>query len=335
LFVLSGHTLAVTSLALTDDDSSIFSASKDASIIQWDSETGKRVLTFAPKRKSGRGHEGPVLCVAVSSDGKFLASGGADRFVHLWDLTSGTLVESFGAHRDTVSALAFRHGTYQLQSGSFDRTVKIWDVEARAYVDTLFGHEDEVFALDAMTKERAVSCSRDKSARLWKIPEESQLLFAGAHTASVDCVRMLTEDLFVTGSADGSIAVWHASRKKPQVVVSQAHTILPQQQQKDAAVASPPPWIISLASVRNSDLFASGSNTGQVKFWKYTHASKSVETVATVPMVGFVNALSFSRTCRFLVAGIGRDHRLGRWSSQTQARNGICIVPLLSGSEGV
>ncbi len=87
----------MTSVAVTEDESAIFSASKDGTIIQcrklscdtsswfdiflnWkiigDSETGKRITTFPSKRKGGVGHQGPILAVACSSDGTYLASGG-------------------------------------------------------------------------------------------------------------------------------------------------------------------------------------------------------------------------------------------------------------------
>jgi len=35
------------------------------------------------------GHSAPVACVAVSRDGKTLASGSADRTVRFWDIASG------------------------------------------------------------------------------------------------------------------------------------------------------------------------------------------------------------------------------------------------------
>ena len=41
-----------------------------------------------------------------------------------------------------------------------------------------FGHEDEITGIDSLVRDRAVtSGGRDRSVRLWKIPEESQLVF--------------------------------------------------------------------------------------------------------------------------------------------------------------
>ena len=45
-----------------------------------------------------------------------------------------------------------------------------------------FGHQDKITAIDALSRERAVtSGGRDSSLRVWKIIEESQLVF-NAHS---------------------------------------------------------------------------------------------------------------------------------------------------------
>jgi len=50
--------------------------------------------------------------------------------------------------------------------------------------------------------------------------------------------------------------------------------------------------------------------------------------VLSIPVAGFVNALSLSNSGRILVAGIGQEHRLGRWTTNKQARNGLNIIRL-------
>ena len=43
---------------------------------------------------------------------------------------------------------------------------------------------------------------------------------------------------------------------------------------------------------------------------------------------GFINALAFSHSGSYLVAGVGQEHRLGRWWKDRTAKNGIAIIPL-------
>lgn len=44
--------------------------------------------------------------------------------------------------------------------------------------------------------------------------------------------------------------------------------------------------------------------------------------------VGFVNALTFSSNGKTLIAGIGQEHKLGRWWRIKNAKNALCIIPL-------
>lgn len=96
------HRQAVTAICLTEDDSVGFAGSKDGLLVQWNIETGHSDKYDLPSLESSssstanggnvQGKKGGkkqgsrhVLAVAVSSDGRYLATGGLDRAVHLWD----------------------------------------------------------------------------------------------------------------------------------------------------------------------------------------------------------------------------------------------------------
>jgi ribosomal RNA-processing protein 9 len=83
------------------------------------------------------GHSDEILSLALSDDGKFLASASRDRTIKIWNPKTCEFIFSFEGHRDAVSGLAFRSNSHQLFSCSFDRTVKVWNVDQLAYVETL------------------------------------------------------------------------------------------------------------------------------------------------------------------------------------------------------
>ena len=53
--------------------------------------------------------QGTVSALSFSIDGRFLASGGADKRVLVWDLAHGHLLAELTGHTMTVCCLAFRY----------------------------------------------------------------------------------------------------------------------------------------------------------------------------------------------------------------------------------
>ncbi|XP_056324273.1 U3 small nucleolar RNA-interacting protein 2 isoform X1 [Danio aesculapii] len=324
--LLRGHKLPITCLVITPDEKHIFSASKDCSIIKWDVESGKKVLKIAGGRKGTEDcHTAHVLCMAISSDGKYLASGDMNKHIMIWDPETCKHLFKFTGHRGAISGLAFRRGTHTLYSASHDRSIKVWSVDENAYVETLFGHQDAITGLDCLSRERCVTTGgRDRTVRVWKIAEESQLVFHG-HEGSIDCVQLINEEHMVTGGDDGAVSIWTVNKKKPLSSVKQAHGV------HGAAGLEQPYWVSSVAALHNSDTVASGasgSHNSSVQLWKCGQGFRGLELLFSVPVNGFVNSLKFSNSGKFLVAGVGQEHRLGRWWRIKEAKNGLYIIPL-------
>ncbi|KAI8838098.1 WD40-repeat-containing domain protein [Chytridium lagenaria] len=311
----------------------IYTASKDA-LVKWDFWTGKRLHTFpkAPKptnrmkRRFGDKknqipdfHTDGILCVDVSFDGRYLATGGLDKVIHIWSTEDDSHVGSFKQHRDAVTGLAFRKGPVNhLYSCSLDRTVKVWNVDEMTYVETLFGHQDHVLAIDALAMERCVTAgARDLTARMWKVVEESQLIFRGGGGStvkqdvidglvlasevgeakreakrigaanfggSIDVIAMVDEKTFLTGTDNG----W-----KPLYTYVRAHG--PKFGENTPEIESSScNWIVSLAANPYTDLFASGSCEGFVRLWKIVDDRKKFVLLSKLPAVSPIPFVSSS-----------------------------------------
>ncbi len=83
-------------------------------------------------KKEGKRLDTPttVLSVAISPDGKRALTGGFDKKIRLWDLSTGTELHSFDNHTGAVSAVAFSPDGKQAISGSGDKTIRLWQLPA-------------------------------------------------------------------------------------------------------------------------------------------------------------------------------------------------------------
>jgi WD40 repeat protein len=68
--------------------------------------------------------------VAANPDGSWLATGGSDNTVRIWDVATGQERATLNGHTDVVSTDAVAPDGSWLASGSLDKTVRIWDVAA-------------------------------------------------------------------------------------------------------------------------------------------------------------------------------------------------------------
>lgn len=320
--VLRGHKLPITCIVVSPDERFLFSSAKDCCIIKWDPVESKKLFKIkgGHRCKPKITHTGHIVCLAISSDNKFLVSGGKDNLIHVWNVETCEHIHCFKGHRGAVNGLAFRLNSHQLFSASSDRCVKVWNLDVMGYVETLFGHQNEVLACDSLTRERCATVGgRDCTVRIWKIVEESQLIYHG-HAGCVDCIKLINEEHFVTGADDGSVCLWSVMKKKPLLTIRDAHPI----------ESGTKPWITAVTALTNSDLVATGSSNGQLKIWKCGPKFLTLDCLFSIPVTGFINSLQFSPTGHKLYAGVGQEHKQGRWQRIKEARNSILIISLFN-----
>nr|XP_027201369.1 EKC/KEOPS complex subunit Tp53rk-like [Dermatophagoides pteronyssinus] len=72
-------------------------------------------------------HTKPVTALAFSPCLRFLASGGVDKLICIWDLHDCRLINKMASHQKPVCHAAFSPDGKHLASAGFDNSVKLWN----------------------------------------------------------------------------------------------------------------------------------------------------------------------------------------------------------------
>ena len=123
---LEGHEAGANVAVFLPGAAMALSAGDDFKLILWSLDERKALATLD-------GHEGKVLDLAVTRDGKTAASAGWDGSVGLWDLETRMLIAMLGGHRAPVQSVRFSEDGARLYSASSDGTIRRWSVADRGF----------------------------------------------------------------------------------------------------------------------------------------------------------------------------------------------------------
>ena len=118
---LLGHRGPVTSVAVHPFYTLIASASEDASIMLWDSET----MTYD---RAMKGHTGAITSIQFDNTGNTLGSSSVDMTIKLWSTKDFACMKTLRGHDHAISCLQFLHCNEHIASCSRDGSVKYWQI---------------------------------------------------------------------------------------------------------------------------------------------------------------------------------------------------------------
>jgi WD40 repeat protein len=115
--------------------------------------------------------------VAISPDGRRLATGGEENTVILWDVQTGKELRTLRGHSGDVYTVAFSpddDGRWIASAGE-DSTVKVWDSQTGTIVRSFRGHTGLVSSVAfSPDGRRLISGSRDHTAKVWDVTQLSE-----------------------------------------------------------------------------------------------------------------------------------------------------------------
>ncbi|XP_067825630.1 WD repeat-containing protein 31 isoform X2 [Heptranchias perlo] len=116
-----GHERDVTKVTCVFQSNRIFSASRDKTVLMWDTDSKAGPL------QEFTGHELVVTGLAVSPDGKQLCTGSRDNSLCIWDVETGNCLQNCSISRNLVTHICWVPAESLVIQTSEDKMIRIWD----------------------------------------------------------------------------------------------------------------------------------------------------------------------------------------------------------------
>jgi WD40 repeat protein/transcriptional regulator with XRE-family HTH domain len=280
LEALQGHGDAVPAVALSGDGHLLASGSFDGTVKLWEvppTEAGPGVDSLNGRGGSmGRllatlqGHTHGVWGVALSGDGRLVASASYDGTIRLWEAPGGRLLATLEGQTSGVWGVALDADGRLVASSGWDGAVRLWDVPGGQLLATLLGHTGAVPGVALSRDGQLVaSGSFDGTARLWAAtpawtsPRDYVPAGPGGspgplletlqgHAGAVHAVAFSGDRrLLASGGLDGTVRLWEIPAGR-LLATLEGHT----------------GGVYSVALSEDGHLLASGSLDGTVRLWE-------------------------------------------------------------------
>jgi WD40 repeat protein/beta-lactamase regulating signal transducer with metallopeptidase domain len=202
------HPDAVTAVLLPPSGSVLYTVSQDRTVLAWPSAGPPQT-----PRSVFRNWQ-PVNAVALSADGRFLATGGQDGVIHLWDASTAREVTTLPGHPGGVTALVFAAG--RLVSAGADERVRVWDLTSGRAVRTVIQPTADLrIALSPDGRTLAIGGRKLPGVALLNLESAGPLRWLGGSVGEITAVAFTPAgDRLATGYASGSVRLWDLATRE-------------------------------------------------------------------------------------------------------------------------
>jgi WD40 repeat protein len=241
-----------TRVFYSSDKTEVYAIDSSGLVIVLDANTGA-VKTNFPGNSTYSGS------LAYSPDSGWLAVGGTDGTVKVWDTYQRKSLVTISAHTGAVLALAFSADENQLATGGADGLVRVWHwsdgkMVAQTQLDTPITIQSVAFAPDGSY----VAAGTERDARLWSQSKTDQVYVLDTGRGGGGAVLKFSPDsrYLLAGNPSAGLSLWNLTNGK-------LSARLPDTQGETLAAAFSPDGNLLLTALLN----------GKVSLWNLVQIS--------------------------------------------------------------
>lgn len=240
-------------------------------------------------------HQGPVLDVAFSPDGRWLVSSGADGMLRVWELSSATLSsETEVSSNSWLQAITISPNGELIATGGNDDLVTVWTLPDLELVARFRGHSGIVFAVAfSPGGQRLVSGDGAGVIKLWNVS-------TGIEEASYQLSDVAIYDL-AFDSTETHIFAANLKEGLAKLSIDSSkitHRFCPQFSESVSAIAVLPTENLITSNAPLSTI-AAGTNAGSI----FIVDSNCTVLNSFSNQTAYINSLDYSYSEELIVSG--------------------------------
>ena len=204
LYRFKRNDASVWAATFAGSEDRVASAGHDWTVALWEtaSESAPAILF--------EGHESAVQALAADASGRWLASGGADKTVKLWNLETRQIRRTYRNHSDFVSALAVSADTNLVAAASLDGSIKLWSTLSSRPQRTFTAHKARVTSIAfSANSELLASAAEDGTVRIRGLKGARSYWTLNGMEQGARTVAFAPDGRsLITGGQDGVVTIW-------------------------------------------------------------------------------------------------------------------------------
>lgn len=206
------ETESVSGLSFSPDGHNLYSCSRNCALRQWD------LLALKPRPLSNRKtqHDDVLTALALSRDGKILATGSKDRTIKLWFLDSGDrgkplTLKGYGSE---ITSIVISPDGQLLASAGLERNIRLRSLTTGKLLRSL-NNESGAFALAINSNASILAVgSANHKIHLWNLHTGEFLGQLTGHQDGVTALAFSGSGLeLISGSLDRRLKIWDVEKK--------------------------------------------------------------------------------------------------------------------------